>query len=75
MALDRLAADDELGIARLVMERRTNSEIAAELVVSRKTVESHVSNILRKLGVASRVEIGGVIDRHGTASVPPDRSP
>ena len=48
----------ELGIARLVMERRTNSEIAAELVVSRKTVESHVSNILRKLGVASRVEIG-----------------
>jgi hypothetical protein len=39
-----------------VAEGRRNADIAAELVVSRRTVDHHVSSILRKLGVASRGE-------------------
>jgi DNA-binding NarL/FixJ family response regulator len=44
-------------VARLVVDRRTNPEIAAELFLSLKTVETHMRNIFRKLGVASRVEV------------------
>jgi DNA-binding CsgD family transcriptional regulator len=55
----------ELQIAHLVVDRRTNPEIAAELFLSSKTVETHVRNILRKLGLASRVEIARAVERHG----------
>ncbi len=44
-------------IAQLVAVGRTNSEIAAALYLSRRTVERHVSNILAKLGYRSRVQI------------------
>ena len=47
----------ELTVARLVAEGRPNPDIAANLFVSRRTVEVHVSHILSKLGVRSRVEI------------------
>ncbi|MFB9839231.1 helix-turn-helix domain-containing protein, partial [Actinoallomurus acaciae] len=47
----------ELTIARLVADGRPNPDIAASLFVSRRTVEVHVSHILAKLGVRSRVEI------------------
>jgi DNA-binding NarL/FixJ family response regulator len=47
----------EWRIARLVGEGRTNPEIAAELVVSRRTVESHLSRIFTKLAVANRTEL------------------
>lgn len=36
---------------------RTNQEIANDLFLSRRTVESHVSNALRKLGCRSRSEL------------------
>jgi DNA-binding NarL/FixJ family response regulator len=39
------------------VDRRTNSEIGAELFLSGKTVETHVRNIFRKLDVAFRVEV------------------
>jgi DNA-binding NarL/FixJ family response regulator len=47
----------ELRIALLVAEGRTNPEVAAELFNSRKTVEHHLSQIYRKLGVRSRTEL------------------
>jgi DNA-binding NarL/FixJ family response regulator len=56
----------EAEIARLVLGRHTNAEIAAELFLSVKTVESHMRNIFRKLGVGSRVEVARVLE-HGAS--------
>jgi DNA-binding NarL/FixJ family response regulator len=47
----------EARVARLVAEGLSNKEIAAELGVSVRTVEGHVSNILSKKGWGNRVEI------------------
>jgi DNA-binding CsgD family transcriptional regulator/tetratricopeptide (TPR) repeat protein len=47
----------EQRIAELVGHGRSNPDIAAELLLSRRTVQTHVSSILTKLGFASRVEI------------------
>ncbi|MFZ0014026.1 MAG: AAA family ATPase [Acidimicrobiia bacterium] len=47
----------ELEVAELVVDRRTNREIAEELFVSTKTVETHMRNIFNKLGVSSRVQV------------------
>ena len=53
----------ELQIARLVVDRKTNPQIAAELFLSSKTVETHLRNTFRKLGVASRVEVARAVER------------
>jgi DNA-binding CsgD family transcriptional regulator len=53
----------ELQVARLVVDRRTNGEIAAELFLSKKTVETHLRNIFAKLGVGSRVELARAVER------------
>jgi DNA-binding CsgD family transcriptional regulator len=60
--LDSLT-ERELQVARLVVDRRTNAEIAAELFLSTKTVETHLRNLFYKLGVSSRVEVARVIER------------
>jgi two-component system, NarL family, response regulator LiaR len=46
----------ERAVLALMVEGLNNTQIAAKLVVSPSTVKSHVSNILSKLGVASRTE-------------------
>lgn len=46
----------ELEVLRLLAQGRTNEEISNELVVVLKTVEKHVANVLRKLGVKNRTE-------------------
>ena len=53
----------ELEVARLVVDRKTNPEIAAELFLSLKTVETHLRNMFRKVGVTSRVELARAVER------------
>ncbi|HYA51667.1 MAG TPA: helix-turn-helix transcriptional regulator, partial [Streptosporangiaceae bacterium] len=47
----------ETKIAALVEDGLSNPEIAARLLLSRRTVATHVSHILKKLGVHSRTDI------------------
>jgi DNA-binding CsgD family transcriptional regulator len=44
-------------VAQLVAEGRSNLDIATQMFLSRRTVQTHVSSILRKLNVDSRVEL------------------
>ncbi len=53
----------ELQVARLVVDRKTNPQIAAELFLSQKTVEAHLRNIFRKADVSSRVELARAVER------------
>ncbi len=53
----------ELEIARLVVDRQTNTQIAATLFLSKKTVETHLRNIFGKVGVSSRVELARAVER------------
>jgi DNA-binding NarL/FixJ family response regulator len=53
----------ELQVAQLVADSKTNPEIASELFLSQKTVETHIRNIFRKLDVASRVELARAVER------------
>ena len=46
----------ELEILRLMVHGDSNPDIAEKLFVSRSTVKFHVSNILMKLGAATRTE-------------------
>jgi len=47
----------ERRVATLVAEGRTNREVAAELFLSERTVETHLSHVYAKLGVRSRAEL------------------
>jgi DNA-binding NarL/FixJ family response regulator len=53
----------ELEVARLVVDRHTNPQIARELVLSEKTVETHMRNIFRKLGLSSRADVARAVER------------
>ena len=47
----------ELEIARLIAQEMTSRDIAARLFISERTVEAHVTNMLNKLGLNSRIEL------------------
>jgi predicted ATPase/DNA-binding CsgD family transcriptional regulator len=47
----------EMEIARLIAQEMTSREIAAKLFISERTVEAHVTNMLNKLGLNSRIEL------------------
>ena len=55
----------EAEVLALVAAGQTNREIGERLFVSEKTASVHVSNILRKLGVSSRVDAAAVAQRFG----------
>lgn len=57
-------SDRELEVLRLVADGQSNPQIAAALVISRKTVARHMSNIFVKLGVSSRIEAARVAFDH-----------
>jgi DNA-binding CsgD family transcriptional regulator len=63
-AQDRLTAQ-ELQIARLVAEGKSNREVAATLFVSPKTVEFHLTRVYRKLELQSRTELVRLIATEG----------
>jgi DNA-binding NarL/FixJ family response regulator len=54
----------ERRVAELVADGLSNREIAAQLVVSRRTVETHVSAAYRKLEVETRVDLAKVVLAH-----------
>ena len=54
--------DRELQVVHLVVDRRTNREIGAELFISQKTVETHLRNIFHKMKVSSRVELARAVE-------------
>jgi len=55
----------EYDVARLIALDKTNREIADELIVSERTIETHVGHILSKLGFTSRVQIAAWLDEQG----------
>ena len=57
--------DRELEVLRLVAQGKTNRVIANELVVSEKTVASHISHVFTKLGVTSRSAATAYAYDHG----------
>jgi DNA-binding CsgD family transcriptional regulator/tetratricopeptide (TPR) repeat protein len=59
----------ERQVAALVAEGKTSREIAARLVVSERTAEVHVGNILGKLGFTSRAQIAAWAVEHGLTKV------
>ena len=56
----------EREVAALVAEGRTNRQIGAQLHLSEKTIEKHVSSAIAKLGVSSRTGIARLVEREGT---------
>ena len=56
-------SEREREVARLAIEGLTNPEIASRLVVSVRTVESHIHHLLRKLDIGSRQALQFYADR------------
>jgi DNA-binding CsgD family transcriptional regulator/tetratricopeptide (TPR) repeat protein len=63
----------ELQVARLVVDRKTNAQIAAELFLSVKTVETHLRHIFGKMDVPSRVALARAVQRADTNAGPHTR--
>ena len=60
----------EREVAVLVTARKTNKEVAGELFLSEKTVETHLRNIFAKLGASSRVDVARAVERSSGAPTP-----
>ena len=55
----------EADVIRLIAQGKTDREIAEELIISVRTVTTHVSNILNKTGAANRAEAASFATRQG----------
>lgn len=58
-------SERELGIIELVATGLTNQEIAKQLMISKRTVDNHVSNIFAKTGAKNRVALINWAMDHG----------
>ena len=56
-------------VLRLIAQGKANKEIAMDLVIGEKTVKTHVSNILMKLGVQSRTQAALYAAQNGLAEL------
>ena len=68
-------SEREAEVLALVGEHLTNQEIARRLVISVRTVESHVSSLLRKLDVADRRALAELSFRAGDRQAPDATAP
>ena len=59
----------EQGVARLVAEGLTNSEVAFRMAMSRHTVDFHLRQIFRKLAIRSRVALARLVGERTSGSV------
>ena len=67
-SVDRLGLTPrEAEVLALVAVGHTNRRIGEDLYISEKTASVHVSNLLRKLGVTSRVDAAAIAQRLGVA--------
>lgn len=57
--------DREQEVVRLVVQGKSNREIADALVISEKTAKAHISNILGKLGLDDRTQMAVYAIKHG----------
>lgn len=60
----------EIEIVRLISSGMKNQEIADALIISERTVRSHVSNIISKLGLSSRTQVTVYAIQNGIAPMP-----
>lgn len=67
--LDEQLSDRELEILQLIAEGYTSAEIAEKLEISKRTAETHRTNIMRKLGINSQIEIIRMAFRNGLISL------
>jgi len=74
---DRLAAlsPREREVARLVADGQTNAQIAAQLHLSERTVEKHVSRVLGKLGLSSRTGVVRLLGGENASAAAALRAP
>jgi DNA-binding CsgD family transcriptional regulator len=63
----------ELRVARLAAEGHTNRQIAHELYVTLKTVETHLAHVYVKLGISGRSELSGVLGEENLGVPTPTR--
>jgi DNA-binding CsgD family transcriptional regulator/tetratricopeptide (TPR) repeat protein len=63
--VEELLSGREVEVLRLLAEGLSNPDIAEKLVIGRRTVRTHVSHILGKLGAASRTEAVTIAHRKG----------
>jgi DNA-binding NarL/FixJ family response regulator len=64
-------SERELDVVRLVVDGRSNDEIASRLGIGAKTVESHLRRLFERLDIASRTELATRALREGWLEVPP----
>jgi non-specific serine/threonine protein kinase len=61
----------EREVVALVAQGRTNREIAGELMIAERTADTHLTNILNKLGFATRAQIAAWAAQEGLMTAAP----